>query len=502
MKSLRKTSQRPGRVRLLIALVSVLPLTGAVGCAPELGNDPPPDFFEFDTETARIPEPTIAAVNQTTGMLDFSPLGIIVPKGPGACVGTTDFVIDGAPSVAECEFFQFLETLDGYPTLSPARAPVSAPIDMSTLTFAGEPDDNLAVVGMGGKITDLVVTYDEVNDYVVVDNPVGWDVGSLYVAGIRGYDNGVTTADGGRVVASVIYNLLKREESLLDCDPDDPLPDPTDLADPESVLDIECKYYELLDSMYEVAIPADTQRHATVVGLLISLEKLRQGFIGDGTFGVWGMTELLGGIPKAEAAVAWAFPIHSQSVVELQPALGMVPVPEGNNALRVAFKGTIDASSLVPFFFNPMDATVYLLNATLLLGAANVDPAAIVRFTPTVEGRDIVITAQNDFTDGHRYVMAMIVKENVDDPHAGVTDAEGRPFVPSPVTVFLRSRGELADADGISRVSKMDDATAAYAEENRVALLELFEHELWPSLTENLVRENVAYVFAFDYVAP
>jgi hypothetical protein len=515
----------PRRWLILAAVTSTAFLAGAAGCEPEIANDPVPAFMEFDMDTGRIPEPTVAAINPTTGMLDFGPLGFDVPKDPGDCLDAT-----GWPSVAECEFFQYLETLDGYPTLSSMRAPASAALDASTITYTGAADDTLVVLERGlSKITaddGLVVTFNPDDNYLYIDNPAGWEVGTLYVGAVRGYDNGVVITDGTRVVASVIYNLLKREESLLDCslDAEDP-----PFYNPNAQVDDHCKYYELVHEMFASQFDKDdpnyeTELRATVIGLLGSLESLRQGYKGeDGFTGLWDVTASVGMIPKAEAAVAWAWPTHSQTTVEVQPMLGMVPIPVGNNVLRLPFKGTIDASSLVPFNLgNGADATVYLLNATILEQAL-VNPAmigqAILGHTATIEGNELVLTADDPYIEGDRHIIMLVAKAdgdnrpdlmpaNAGDPYfCGVCDGPpgevgSRPIVPSPLVVFLRTRGALVDADGNSLVSKLDTATAIEVEEGRQDLAELFDNSLFGALTADLIRENIAYVYAFDYVAP
>lgn len=501
------------RWHILAAVLSTAALVVGAGCEPEIGDDPVPAFMEFDTDTGRIPEPTIAAVSLTTGMLDFGPLGYDVPKGPTACLDAT-----GWPSVAECEFFQYLETLDGYPTLSSMRAPANAVLDPATITYEGTVDDTLVVLKGGfSKVTasdGLVVAFNDADNYLYIDNPAGWEVGTMYVGAVRGYDNGVATTDGTRVVASVIYNLLKREESLLDCAPD--AEDPP-FYNADAQVDEQCKYYELVHEMYASQFPDDPDAlHATVVGLLGSLEGLRQGYKGeDGNTGLWDLTDSVGQIAKAEAAVAWAWPVHSQTTVELQPVLGMVPIPDGDRSFRLHFKGSIDASSLVPFNLgNGASATVYLLNATILDEVINQGTGslldAVPAFTSTVDGDEIVLTADSTLIDGDRYIIMLVAKAEGDERDAafcGVCDGPpgevgSRPIVPSPLTVFLRTRGALADAEGISLVSNLDNASAVLAEESRQALAELFDNELFGSLTAGLIRENVAYVYAFDHVAP
>ena len=94
-------------------------------CAADDGTDPLPAAMELDLTTPpRAPEPSSLIVNRETGRIDFLLSGLTLPE---------DCSQQRALSPAECEFDRYLETLDGYPTLSPARAPVTAALDLDTV---------------------------------------------------------------------------------------------------------------------------------------------------------------------------------------------------------------------------------------------------------------------------------------------------------------------------------------------------------------------------------
>ena len=61
-----------------------------------------------------MPSPSGLIVNQTTHRIDFSLAGITIPDD---CAAQT------AMPQAACEFDQWLQTLDGYPTTTPATVP-------------------------------------------------------------------------------------------------------------------------------------------------------------------------------------------------------------------------------------------------------------------------------------------------------------------------------------------------------------------------------------------
>ncbi|MFH2007789.1 MAG: hypothetical protein ABI333_14500 [bacterium] len=77
----------------------VVLITGTA-CAPELGNDRPPDVMEFDptAEPPRSPEPNVVVTNPETGLIDFSVLGTPLPAYADECVNW-----DALP-VAQCAF--------------------------------------------------------------------------------------------------------------------------------------------------------------------------------------------------------------------------------------------------------------------------------------------------------------------------------------------------------------------------------------------------------------
>jgi len=89
-------------------------------CVPNVGKDPVPYAMEFDTQAKppRVPQPTSLVVSAVTGHIDFSLAQMMLAD---SC--TTSQTL----SPAECEFDKYLQTLDGFPTVTPASAPTSAP---------------------------------------------------------------------------------------------------------------------------------------------------------------------------------------------------------------------------------------------------------------------------------------------------------------------------------------------------------------------------------------
>ncbi len=481
--------------RMVGWLAPALLLLGLSACEPEIANDPVPETMEFDSDRGRIPTPNIIAVNPVTNRIDLSLLGIAVPED---CLAQSEL------HVAECEFYQYLERLDGFPTMSGLSAPASRPLELASLTTAGQETDNLVVLNTGRmrKVTDLDVTLAE-DGYVSISNPSGWEVDRLYVVAVRGYDNGVVTQDGTRVVASVIYNLLKREESLLSCHPDPH--DPTELDDP--VVDPNCMYHELLMEMYAGGYDDAAALEQAVFDMLVSLETLRQGFLGASELeNVWSILELAGFMPKDEVAITWAFPTHRASVAELNPETGLVPEVTGHTGVRIPVKGSIDPTTLIA---SSGYAEPYLAGATAIVMDLTVlqtcqSPAECFTGFPSFDATHLDGAIDMSFDasplqDGHQYAVVLVTSE--DPARPGLQNGDGLPMVPSPVTVAVRARGPVL-VDGHSVISSFDDDQAASLEDARLQLAELLDPAGFLMGAGVLTRENIAYVYVMDHGPP
>lgn len=444
----------------LPVLAVVLATAWGTACTPEIDEDPYPEIMEFDSETGRILLPTFLAIDQQTGLLNFGPLGIELPQD---CTVLSEY------EIAACEFYQYLETLDGYPTLTGISAPSSAELDINTVTVP----DNLLIMTSTGRIltgAELHVTVDASDLELKIDPLQGWEIGRDYIVAIRGYDTGVRTVDDVRVVAPVTYVMLKAIESLV-----------CGAASPAEI-DPECMYYELL--LEQLGDPNEAAES------LWTLELIRQGLEGQGA---WDAAELFGSMPREEVAMLGAFPTHTASVAEVNPALGMIPSVNTTTdmELRVTFKGTIGGNSIVTSTQNPHTASVYLFNLTKLMGGNLVE--GMPTMDATWEEPELVISTAAPMIDGDLYGIIMTTR---------LTNEDGDPIVPSPATVFVRTRGTLLDPNGHSTVSQIDDATAAQAEAGRLQLIQLLDSSTFQTIVGGLEREEIAYLYAFSYPDP
>jgi len=413
---------------------------------PDIGTDPVPEAMEFDPSGSppRVPEPIFIVQNPTTGLIDMSLAGVEVPESCAELEPT---------AIAQCEFNQYLETLDGFPTLTPAKAPATAVLDVATLV-----ENVLVVDASNGKPVDgLTVGFDADTRQVTIDRGDGWDIGRTYVLAVRGYDPGVKCTEGNDVVASPVFSFLRREESLT-----------CGAAKVEDVKP-DCKFFPVLEADLGDATAAT----------LLQLESIRAAM---DQMGLFAMAEA-NGVPRAETAVLWAFSTHSSPVAELDPTRGMAPAATGPAEVRVAFKGDLDAATLTPWTLDET-GTVFLLDLTLL---AQMDLiGGTPKFSISLDDNEIVLKAEADLAPGHEFGVLLTT---------GVKDKDGNGLVPSPVTVLLRATGPLVDEEGHSVVSGVTDAQAVELEAARAKLALLLGDPLFAQITK-LTPKDLALVFS------
>jgi hypothetical protein len=467
-----------GPVRRLLAAVWVLGVAG-LACTPSIADDPVPDEMQFDTEASpqRVPEPSGLIVNPTTGHLDFSLAGTPVPA---------DCTQPGTVPEAQCEFLTYLQSLDGYPTSSHARAPTTAAaIVPSTLTV----DENVVVVdALGVPITGIEAAFDPVARYVTVAPDAQrrrWTVGTSYWLAIRGYATGVRSqpadgtasptaaAAGNEIVASPTQFLLK-QESQLTCGVSTP-----------AELTSRCPAFELLDQPPRTA--------AAAAAAVFQLEQIRAAYV---ALGAWDRIASAG-LPKAEVAILWGFPIHSGSVAELDPTAGIVPQITGADEIHVGVQGSVDPTTVTPFIVAKALGSVVVMDLTAAAAGdllAGFPPVAVSYVPTSVAGGDtvdgnIVIKATAPFVPGHQYGIFL---------QNSLHNTAGQPLVPAPVSKLLTLRGALVDAGGHSTVSAVGDTDAATLEAGRQGLAALFDDPTFSALT-GISRGSLVYCYAFPF---
>lgn len=421
----------------------------AAGCTPDIDKDPVPAAMQWDPAPPRVPSPSLLLVNQTTKRIDFSLAGISVADQCDA---------QSVLAQAACEFDQYLQTLNGFPTTTTAMAPASEPLDPATLTLG----TNVVAVTATGAPANVAVGFDPLGKFLNVAPQPTWELGTLYWFAVRGYDNGVRTTAGAPVVGSPTMSLLK-QESPLDCGVMD-----------DSQLDRTCPTYDLLLS--QGASPPDAAA---------TLRQLEAARLAYQMYGAWDAVAAAG-IPKSEVAVLWGFPTHTSSVAEIS-APAPVPQVTAPNQIQVAVHGPIDPATVVPFVVQQQPGTIVLMDLDAVAKGDLVN--GLPRIDAQVVNGNVVITGQNPFPAGH--TIGLFFTNGLHDP-------TGAPLVASPVSVLLTLQGSLVDANMHSVIAGLSDAQAAAAEAGRRQLQPLFDNGPLTGLT-GVKRSNLVYCFAFTF---
>lgn len=437
--------------RQLVLVLTVL----AGACTPTVGVDHVPTAMEFDVTAVppRVPQPTALVVNRQTGLIDFSLAGTPIPA---------DCTTQTALTQAQCQFDQWLQTLNGFPSLTAASAPASGALAPATLTLG----TNVDVFGLEGGApltTGLAVGFDATSNALTVTPAAPWTLGELYWIGVRGYANGVHDAAGGEVVGSPTMALLEQDTSLT-CDAADP-----------TLVDPHCPGYEVVAQGAASPTAAATQ--------LFQLEAIRQAYLAGGGFDVMAAS----GLPKDQLAVLWGFPIHTNSVPLLLPGTAAVPVVPAANQILVGVQGPVDPATVSAFTVRVANGPVVVMDLTAA-AAGDLDagfPPVGAAYVPSLGA--IAIQFAAPFPAGHQ--IGLFFTNAIHSP-------DGAPLVASPVSVLLTLTAPLVDAAGHSTVSGLADADAAALEAGRLGLEPLLDNPIFTPLT-GVTRANLVYAYAF-----
>jgi hypothetical protein len=420
-----------------------------------MGHIPTAMQFDLTATPPRVPQPTALLVNQQTGLIDFGQTGTPLPS---------DCSTLPVPQQAQCQFDNWLETLNGFPSLTPASAPASAALDKATLTLGM----NVVVFDSqaGASLTTGPATdFDPTTTSLTVTPPGPWTLGDFYWMGVRGYANGIRDAAGGEVVGSPTMALLK-EETPLTCKAKDP-----------TQIDPHCPAYEVVAQGNPMPPPAVAAMQ------LFQLEEIRQAYLTGHGFDVMAASYL----PKGEIAVLWGFPIHTNSVPLLLPGTAAVPVVPAANQIVVGVQGPVDPATVSAFTVRVANGPVVVMDLTAAAaGDLNAGfPPVAAAYVPSVHA--IGIQSSAPFPAGHQIGLFFT---------NGIHSPDGAPLVASPVSVLLTLTAPLVDGAGHSTVSGVADTDAAALEAGRQALQPLFDNPIFSPLT-GVTRANLVYCYAF-----
>jgi hypothetical protein len=271
--------------------------------------------------------------------------------------------------------------------------------------------------------------------------------------------------------------LLKRETPLTCAPPGAPITDP-------AAISVSCPFYQLLNGQ-----PGASD--AVTRASLLQLERLRTLFNEPPPAGLAGWLQLaaIGGIPKAEAAVLWGFPVHSAPVIDLDPNVGLVPQVVGGDEVHLAVNGALAPETVKAFRIAQETGSVYFMNLAAL--AQQNLGAGFPPVTASLVGSEIVIKASAPLSPG---LYGVVVTRAAKSP-------TGVAMVSPPISVLLMAHGPLVDAAGKSTVSSVSDANATQLELGRQQLAPLLENPTLAGVAWQR-REDIAYLYAFAVGAP
>jgi hypothetical protein len=438
----------------------------SAACTPDIGTDPVPEVVPFEptAKPALVSEPSFLAINRTTGKVDLSLAGIVVPA---------DCQMVAEAGRAQCELNQYLQSLDGFPTTATAKTPLTVAADPASLTPSNVavvkvvPTSATAVSVQAVPTSEAIIGASADGKAIQVLPAKPWPVGSQILVGVRGYEGGIRLG-GKPAVASTTYNLLKREEPLTCAPVGMPISTPAGISS-------DCKFLQLLTQQMTDAMARVS---------LLTLEQLRLALNPpDPTPNPWAAMAAVGGIPKKEVVILWTFPVHTASVIDGMPA------PAGADEVRLAVNGPVDPATVSAFRLAESAGSVVLMN----LGALGKSPpdlnAGLPRATASFADGQIVIKAAAPLEPGGLY--GIVVLKSAKNP-AGVA------LVPPPLTVLLMARGPVV-MDGKITVSALGDlAMASQVEGGRTQLRALLDNDSIAELT-GVRRDQIAYLIAFAW---
>lgn len=391
------------------------------GCA-QLELDPPEEVIHarFDPDAKAIPMPTDILRDAEAGRLEL-PLD------------------DDDLTVAEREFYEFLETMDGWSTTMAATVEFTAPIAPGTLD-----EDSLQVWHWREtpqRVAGVRLTLSDDETELTIDAPrEGWERGGNYVVMLRGGQAGIEGKAGERLECDAAFYFLRLQE---------------DLDVPE----------------HERAFPGDTR--AERQDNAGQLEEIR--------------TELAPyfdffegrGLERAEIAALWSFTVTERVELAMDKASQRMPLPM--DLLLDPETGRVDlppapwdSDTVVEAKEHLHDYDGFGTSQNLLFGFTG--PVSVESITPDSvqlyrlgdpprlvpaevevlpDGIHVEIRPhQQPLEERARY--GVVVRDSV-------RDADGRPIAIMPVGHFVRARAPVF-VDGTSQVDAVADDDARRVE--------------------------------------
>ncbi|MGE5183394.1 MAG: hypothetical protein ACM31C_15090, partial [Acidobacteriota bacterium] len=396
------------------------------GCT-DLGLDTAPKLIHarFDPDARVIPMPTDILRNAATARLDMSSA-----RAP-----------DDSP--AATEFYDYLETLDGWSTLMSATVQFTGAIDPASI------DDSTLEVWHWGVVPERVadVRFEVSSDgtKLQIDPPrTGWERGEKYVAVLRGGDHGAKGLAGERVECDAAFYFLRQTQRL-------------DTAD------------------HNHAFPGETydERAANAAKLETIREDLAPAFDYFATLS----------IPRSDVAALWEWTATTRTEVAmdqpsqrmpipidllLDPGTGHVDLPvapwdtpvEAEAKTRLAdFDGMSLSGDQLFELTAPMDPATISEDTVQLYQLAGASPTRVPATIQLLADKQHVVVSPKSGRLAERTTYALVLTD-------AARDTTGQPPVLMPIGHFLESKAPIL-VGGKSQISAIADADAARLEPSR-----------------------------------
>ncbi|HYI01716.1 hypothetical protein [Hyalangium sp.] len=275
-----------------LLLVGALTL-GAASCAPDIAQDPAPDYVLADfnpaVSPAVVPTPNDLAINPATGLVN-------APIDPNAPAAQQEFTKD------------YLNTLNGFPTSVTASTKI-VDLDKSTVsTSSVRFIDLLQGTPIATPTVTPTIAYDEDTDQLVIAPPAtGWPKGGRYAVALIGGDSGLKGVGGKKVVGSSVWALATLEKPLVTCE------------------DLTAKDCAPTTDLIPSAKTDPAERLADQTASALRLETLRRSYkpLLDAVAAQ--------GVKREDIVLLWTFRIMNMPEATFDPARSIIPFP--NNIL-------------------------------------------------------------------------------------------------------------------------------------------------------------------------
>jgi pimeloyl-ACP methyl ester carboxylesterase len=375
---------------------------------------------------------------------------------------------------AEREFYDYLETLDGWSSLMSATVEFTGAIDPKSIS-----DGTVQVWHWGAlpqRVSDARISLSADGKKLTIDPPrTGWLRGDRYVALVRGGSKGLVGLSGEKVECDAAFYFLRQTQQL---------------DTPE----------------HEHAFPGED--HDERVSNATRLEGIRQDLVG--AFDYFAAHDL----PRADVAALWAFTVTTKTELAMDQPSQRIPLPI--DLMIDPTTGRVDAPA-APWDseteaeakgrlsemdgFSLSGSQLFELTAPMSRASINEQTVQLYNIqgaTPVVEPATVELLADNmhlvvtpksgRLPEKTRYALVL---------RNGIKDAAGQAPVLMPIGHFLRSHSPLL-VDGHSQIRAIDDHDALKVETSRTELVAALDKlgrdqllAAWPFTTMSMAQKLV-----------